>query len=217
MTMKMWMGILAVAVGACGSNETDPTNARVTVADQGLAPTHATLEGVAPDHLVVDGSYSDVRFCDMMAPHHQHAIEMAEVLLAHGSNPDLRAMARAMISAQRSEIEELASIKAGLTGSSTLPRMSTDHTMQNSGTPMPEELTHGTSVDLAFLDGMLPHHAGAIQMASVALRHSQNGHIVGLARRIIDAQAREIGDLGTIRQGMSPTVNHGFPHAGGAP
>jgi len=176
---------------------------------------HAKLEGIAPDHLVVDGSYSDVRFCEMMAPHHQHAIDMAKVMLAAGADPELRAMAEDMISAQRAEIEELASIKAALTGSSTLPRMSSVHMMENSGVPMPDELTHGTSVDRAFLDGMFPHHAGAIQMATVALRHSQNGHVVGLARRIIDAQAREVGELEQIRKRLSPAANHGFPHADG--
>lgn len=211
--MKFRVSILsAVVVAACASSDPSRTDPTVTV-DNGLTPAHAQLEGTAPSHLVENGEYSDVRFCDMMAPHHQHANEMAEVLLAHGKDGELRDMARTMIQKQTAEIEELASIKQELAGSSTLPMMMNPHEMENSGVPMPEELTRGTSVDLAFVDGMLPHHSGAIRMASVALRHSQNPRIVGLARRIIDDQAREIGDLISIRHERFEGVNHGFPHA----
>lgn len=211
--MKFKVSILAaLVVAACASNDPSRSEPSVTV-DDGLTPAHAQLEGTAPSHLVENGAYSDVRFCDMMAPHHQHAIDMAQVALAQGKDGDLRDMARTMIAKQKAEIEELASIKQELAGSSTLPMMMNPHRMENSGVPMPEELTHGTSVDLAFLDGMLPHHSGAIEMATVALRHSQNPRIVGLARRIIDDQAKEIGEMIDMRKDLSDGVNHGFPHA----
>lgn len=201
---------------SCSSTESTDPSVKVEARAAGLTPAHVTLEGVAPDHLVVDGAYSDVRFCEMMAPHHRHAVEMAEVLLASGEDLELRGMAARMIAAQKSEIEELATIKTSLTGSSALPAMMSAHTMQNGGVPTPAELPMGTSTDLAFLDGMLPHHSGAIQMATVALRHSQNGHVVGLARRIIDDQAREIGEMGRIRRERYAGANHGFPHADGS-
>lgn len=199
-------------IAACGGQDASHTSASVTV-DDSLTPAHAELEGVAPSHLVEAGAYSDVRFCDMMAPHHQHANEMADVLLAHGTDPELRDMARMMKQKQTAEIEELASIKQELAGSSTLPMQMNPHEAENSGVPMPGELTHGTSVDLAFVDGMLPHHSGAIRAASVALRYSQNPRIVGLARRIIDDQSREIGELIEMRHQRYAGVNHGFPHA----
>lgn len=201
-----------VFIAACSGGEPARSNASVTV-DDALTPAHAQLEGVAPSHLVEAGQYSDVRFCEMMAPHHQHANEMADVLLANGKDPELRDMARKMKAKQTAEIEELASIKQELAGTSTLPAQMNPHVMENSGVPMPSELTQGTSVDLAFIDGMLPHHSGAIQMATVALRHSQNPRIVGLARRVIDDQAREIGDLIDMREQKYEGVNHGFPHA----
>lgn len=211
--MKFTVSILsAFVVAACASSDPSRTEPSVTVEDR-LTPAHAQLEGTAPSHLVDNGKYSDVRFCDMMAPHHQHANEMAELLLAHGQDTELRDMARMMIQKQTAEIEELASIKQELAGSSTLPMMMSQHEMENSGVPMPEELTRGTSVDLAFLDGMLPHHSGAIRMASVALRYSQNPRVVGLARRIIDDQSREVGELISIRHERFEGVNHGFPHA----
>ena len=46
-----------------------------------------------------------------------------------------------------------------------------------------------------FLEGMLHHHGGALQMAHNALQNSSNATIRRLAREIIVAQRREILEL----------------------
>jgi len=42
-----------------------------------------------------------------MIAHHQGAIDMAEVLLAHGDDPQMRALAEEIIAAQGPEIEQM--------------------------------------------------------------------------------------------------------------
>ncbi|MCC5989482.1 MAG: DUF305 domain-containing protein [Pararhodobacter sp.] len=50
---------------------------------------------------------ADVAFACGMIAHHQGAIDMAEVLLAHGDDPQMRALAEEIIAAQVSEIEQM--------------------------------------------------------------------------------------------------------------
>ncbi len=54
----------------------------------------------------------DRAFFDMMIPHHQGAIRMARSELARGSDPKLKAIAKAIVAAQTKEIKQMNSWRA---------------------------------------------------------------------------------------------------------
>jgi len=78
------------------------------------AGDHGTL-GLPDDQMgmtmdpgtLVDAKPFDVAFIDMMIPHHQGAIRMAQVELDHGSDQQTKDLATAVIAAQSKEIEEM--------------------------------------------------------------------------------------------------------------
>ncbi|MBN8997278.1 MAG: DUF305 domain-containing protein [Rhizobiales bacterium] len=49
----------------------------------------------------------DKDFVTMMIPHHQGAIDMAEVVLKYGRDPQIKALAEAIVRAQETEIAEM--------------------------------------------------------------------------------------------------------------
>jgi uncharacterized protein (DUF305 family) len=58
--------------------------------------------------------------------------------------------------------------------------------------------------DLRFIDAMIPHHQGAIEMAKEAQQKSQRPEIKQFAEAIIKEQEREIGQLRQWRQAWYP-------------
>ena len=63
-----------------------------------------------------DGKYSDKTFIDAMVPHHQSAVEMAEVALPNAEHEEIKQLSRNIISTQRAEIGELKAIKQQQSG-----------------------------------------------------------------------------------------------------
>jgi uncharacterized protein (DUF305 family) len=58
--------------------------------------------------------------------------------------------------------------------------------------------------DLRFIDGMIPHHQGAIKMAEQVLQKSNNPELKKLAEEIIKAQEKEIAQMQEWRKTWYP-------------
>lgn len=165
---------------------------------------NAPSGGTAPAELIVDGEYSDERFVDMMAAHHRMAIEMAKVARENGEHEEVGQLAEDMISAQQDEVEELSSIKEKNFGSSGVATTPNPAERTTFAMPAPDELAGRQPFDKAFIDSNIPHHASAIEMASVALMQSENSDIKRLARQIVDTQSQEVGKMIGWRQEWYP-------------
>lgn len=73
--------------------------------------TRAYIDAMERMHGAMSGmAYSgdaDIDFARGMIPHHQAAIDMARIVLEHGEDAQIRALAEAIIDAQEAEIAEL--------------------------------------------------------------------------------------------------------------
>jgi uncharacterized protein (DUF305 family) len=153
-------------------------------------------KGMAKQMVMQNGEYSDRRFIDAMVPHHQGAIEMAEVALEGAEHEEIKDLSRNIISTQQAEIEELKSIKQEEFGTSQVSMEMSPQQMQGMGIMMnPQHLAQSKPFDEAFIDAMIPHHQSAIYMAQVANQESENQRIKELAQNIVSAQKGEIEQM----------------------
>jgi uncharacterized protein (DUF305 family) len=127
----------------------------------------------------------------MMIPHHEQAVSMSETALKKSRNQGILKLSRQIKSLQSSEKSQLTYwLKA--TGSS----MTMDHDMSMSGMLTVKELASlkrltGTEFNRTFLQLMIKHHQGAIELIS----DSKNAEAKALAKAIKSAQSKEITSM----------------------
>ncbi|WP_236794406.1 DUF305 domain-containing protein [Amycolatopsis sp. GM8] len=139
---------------------------------------------------------ADVTFAQAMIPHHQQAIEMAGLAASRSTNAKVKDLAGRIQSAQDPEIQQMQTWLAQW-GESAMPGMNHGSmTGMMTDTDM-EKLRQagGLAFDTLFLQLMVQHHQGAIEMARTELAQGSSTDAKALAQRIIDGQTAEITEM----------------------
>lgn len=196
----------ATALTACSSESTNDSSS--------VAPTAPDSETAAPDTStpVVDsdassmGNDADVAFLKGMIPHHQQAIEMADLALADaaGAGPEVLELAARIRAAQAPEIEQMTALLTEWGMADDLEHLG--HMGHGEGMMTDDEMTAlssaaGASFDAMWLDMMIRHHAGAIAQAIVEQADGADPTTLALADAIIAAQQAEIAEMQLLLEG----------------
>ena len=136
----------------------------------------------------------DVMFAQMMIPHHEQAVEMADLALQDKAqaSSEVRALAEQIAKAQGPEIETMTSWLSSWGAATSAPM---DHSMPGMmGEADMSKLAGATGAefDQQWLTMMVAHHEGAITMAEDVLGTTTNAEVKSLARAIVDGQQAEI-------------------------
>jgi len=97
---------LAVAQDRSGSGPNICSTSAGNVSAEGpyLAENDAAMKKMMSDMAITPTGDVDSDFVEMMAPHHQGAIDMAVAVLRYGHNPQIRRLAQEIIVTQLEEI-----------------------------------------------------------------------------------------------------------------
>lgn len=88
-------------------------------------------------------------------------------------------------------------VHPGASNPAPIAAVSGEHSMNSSMTSMIDDLKKrsGEERDIAFLEGMIVHHQGAIEMAQVVAKSTKRPELKQMAEAIISAQTAEIATM----------------------
>jgi len=156
-----------------------------------------------------DFNATDVAFAQGMIPHHGQAVQMADMALATSTNPDIKALAEQIKAAQSPEIEQMTAWLTDWDQTVPDPNAMMDDNMDHSGGMMMSgmmsaadmarlENATGADFDRMFLEMMVLHHEGAIEMAEQQLAEGKIQAVKDLSQAVITGQQAEIEEMNAL-------------------
>ncbi|GHD52010.1 DUF305 domain-containing protein [Mycetocola manganoxydans] len=168
---------VAITLSACSTGGTGDTPAP--------APS-ASAEATFND--------ADVTFAQMMIPHHEQAVEMSDMLLAKdGIDAQVVSLATQIKDAQQPEIEQLNEWLDAWGADDSMGGMEHDMDGMMSDEDMQTlEDASGDEASKLFLEQMIKHHEGAVEMAQAEINDGVNADAIQMAETIVETQTEEI-------------------------
>jgi uncharacterized protein (DUF305 family) len=162
--------------------------------------------------MMMTGEVADRHFIEMMIPHHDGAVKMADLALKRSQNPKVRQLAEAIKRDQTREIAQMQTwykqwYKTDVPNLSSRPMNTANRgmmgmhqgmmvNMMTTDLKMLETATDN-DFDQAFLAEMIPHHKMALMMTHMIV-DSDRPELRKLARDILASQSQEIEQMRTM-------------------
>jgi uncharacterized protein (DUF305 family) len=156
-------------------------------------------------------NYADVTFAQRMIPHHEQAIEMAQMAQGRANSDEVLELAADIETAQGPEIDTLQGwleawgeeVPSGEMDGMDHGDMAEDDSGDSMSGMMvldQDEMndlmaSSGTDWDRMFLKMMIEHHEGAVEMAQGEVDQGESPDAVAMARKIISDQQAEITQM----------------------
>jgi uncharacterized protein (DUF305 family) len=166
-------------------------------------------------HGMMAGEKTDRHFIEMMIPHHEGAVQMADLALKLSKRPEIKKLAESIKSDQTREIVQMKSWYKQWYGTevptvTTMNHGNMDHRgmmgmkkpiltkkpmgMQNMMAGDLNALKNAPDFDKAFIEEMIPHHKMALMMSSMII-DSDRTEMRTLSYAIVKAQSIEIEQM----------------------
>ncbi len=153
-----------------------------------------------------DQNDADVTFAQQMVPHHEQAVEMADLALApaRDASPEVRDLATRIKKAQGPEIREMKDWLDDWDADESMEGMDHggDHGDHGSMEGMMSDSAmsdlgraRGAAFDRQWLQMMIEHHEGAVTMSRTEIADGKDADAKELAREITATQKKEIAEM----------------------
>ncbi|MGL5817522.1 MAG: DUF305 domain-containing protein [Phycicoccus sp.] len=145
-----------------------------------------------------DHNAADVMFAQMMVPHHEQAVEMADLVPDRSDSPEVEELAAEIRAAQQPEIDTMSGwleqwgADMSMSGGHSMGGMMSDADLAELGS------LRGAAFDRRWLAMMIEHHEGAVDMAKDQIRGGASAPAKELARVVVSTQQAEIDRMRSL-------------------
>ena len=211
------MTTLVAVLVAC-STEADRGGVPSVIDMPATGPGPAEVAASLPPGKVEAGTARmpfDHAFLNAMIQHHKRGEDAATIALSRAEHPELKTAAEDMITTDLAHIAKLRELRRGWYGTDGAPAalLPTDERSELPGVESTkaiadelDDLKKAEPFDLAFIDAMIPHQQGAIDMATAAGEKAQQPETRALASIIVSDESKEMDQLRTWRDAWYPTA-----------
>jgi uncharacterized protein (DUF305 family) len=145
----------------------------------------------------LEGKRFDIAWMSQMIEHHKGAVEMAKSVLENGQKDFVKQAAKSITDAQSKEIKQLTGwLKTwynAVPDKAQMAMMRADlKGMMTTAMGGMSGMNMNADPDKSFLEGMIPHHQSAVDMAQLALKKAVRPELKTFARQVIADQSKEI-------------------------
>jgi len=208
-TLAAGMVIAAVALTGCtlniGSPAAPSADSDSNSMDHMMGHNHMMDSSAGPSGAAGYAS-QDLMFAQMMIPHHEQAVLMANFALKASTNREVLTLAKQIKDAQQPEINQmtewLTAAGVNANGDTDMGNMGGMDGMLSTAEINTLFQATGTQFDKLFLSGMIAHHQGAIKMAAMIV-DSKNSEVSKLGNAIISSQTKEIAYMQQLLKGLN--------------
>lgn len=196
----------AIAAG-CGARDSEESSSGGYVAP-GI-PETPVITGEPASH-----NADDVAFATNMIAHHKQAIEMSELVSERTANPELQALANQITEAQQPEINIMNVLLVQWNENpdlGTAPEEGGGHGAHDNAAGMVDDATmaelkslRGAEFDRLWLESMISHHQGAVEMANAEIANGANLDAVAMAETMAATQEAEIEQMKRMLESGQP-------------
>ncbi len=228
----LWYGLIGLATGAVLASlivynvrpkppssvnlSTAPgnTTAREVISPQSSPTSTPTAIPGMPGMM----AQADQHFIVMMIPHHEDAVNMADLALSQAQHPELKQLAEAIKTTQTQEIQQMqawyqewygsevpvwsSGMGMGMMQGNGITRSSKRSGMMGrgyrGGRSMSTDLNaleNAADFDREFIEQMVPHHQMAVMMSTMVASSATRPEIRDLTQSIIRSQSAEIEQM----------------------
>lgn len=193
------VAVIAAALALTGCSDDSVASHMDSMETSTAESTDSSTE--SPTDVAASFNDVDVAFVQGMIPHHEQAIEMAQMAAERSENPAVLDLASRIEAAQEPEIDGLTGMLEhwGVEASGTggMDHGGMDH---GGGMMSEDDMTalmgaSGAEFDRMFLEMMIEHHTGAVAMAETQIAEGENRTPTAMAETIRDTQKAEIAEM----------------------